>query len=105
MVFYSQNRGHDRPKQHILSGRVEILRAEGACIVCGDPSGNCVGDSHDGTPSVNWGAVEDTSPKTFYVTDDVFEDRWITPKRKTRVVAAARGSWITEAKARNLGLA
>ena len=104
MVFYSQNRGHSRPQEYVLDGRVSIARAEGYCYVCGDPSGNCTGDSHSGDPRINWEVSEDRGPKNFYVATDVYADRWITPKRKTRVKAAARGSWITEAEARNLGL-
>jgi len=87
----------------VLGGRVSVARATGGCLVCGSVDGNCVGESH-GDPVINWQPAVSDSLKTFYVEDHVYVDRQITPRRKTRYLAAVKGSWITVDKATELGL-
>lgn len=101
MSFYKQSLGHDRPRDYILGGKVEILRAGGgSCPVCGHPSGDCAGN-HD-TLSSGWDTSDE--PKTHYVESDVLGKSEISGRNAVLSVLAAKGTWITKRRAEELGL-
>lgn len=81
-----------------------MVRGGGPCIVCGDSSGNCTGHFENGDSRITFVDKTENQNETFYVSENVYSEVNITPKRKTKVLAAAKGSWITETKARELGL-
>jgi len=81
----------------VLPG-VRITRAtREPCLVCGHPTGDCTPDSIAHPSPTKSGKIT--------VPCDVYEDRWITPTRQTRILVAAAGTEITHEKARELGLA
>lgn len=93
-----------RSETHVAGAR--LLRADrNPCPVCGDPNGDCSGDS--GPPVKIWGlgdipSLEDE--QTIHVDHDVIVERQITPFTKAKVLAAAAGSQIPLSRARELGL-
>ena len=93
-----------RSETHIAGAR--LLRADrNPCPVCGDPNGDCSGDS--GPPVRIWGlgdipSMEDE--QTVFVHKDIIQERQITPFTKSKVLVAAAGSQIPLSKARELGL-
>lgn len=93
-----------RSETHIAGAR--LLRGDRSpCPVCGDPNGDCSGESSP--PTKIWGlggvpSMEDE--QTVYVEKDIIEERQISPFTKSKVLVAAAGSQIPLSKARELGL-
>ena len=75
------------------------------CIVCGHPTGDCSGDSG---PPVNIAGLGTTDSlideQTFYLEEDIYEDRQITPFTKIRVLVYKKGKQIPLREAERLGL-
>ena len=105
MTFYKQDKGHAKPREYILGGRVEILRREGFCPVCGHPSGDCTGDEHAGINSTITQEAPDSGDKTHYVDRDVYGDKQVGTGHWKRAVIVPAGTWITAQPAKKLGLA
>lgn len=83
-----------------------LLRADrAACPVCGDPTGDCTGETSPPTKIWGLGDVPSMEDGQFvYVDEDIIEEKQITPFTKSKVLVAAAGSQIPLAKARELGL-
>lgn len=102
MSFYSNN-GHG----DMIFGDISISRADRQpCPVCGHPTGDCVNNGfkpperillHGTTPSLE-------EEQTFFVEEDVFEERAISAFTTVKVLLARKGSSIPFARARELGL-
>jgi hypothetical protein len=90
--------------QYILEG-VRLLGREGACIVCGHPTGDCLGEKSHHVQVVGANVFPSLQHEdVFIVEEDVIEERWISPFTKTTVIIASKGSVIPLAKAKELGL-
>lgn len=93
--------------ERILGGDATILRAgREPCLVCGHPTGDCAGDSDP--PHIVVGA--NTFPslqqdEVFIATEDIWEERAISPFTKAKVLVAAKGTAMPMEKAKELGLA
>jgi hypothetical protein len=93
-----------RSEEFVAGAR--LLRADRMpCPVCGNPTGDCDGES--GPPAKIWGlgdvpSMEDE--QTVYVGHDIIAEKQITPFTKSKVIVAAAGSQIPLSKARELGL-
>lgn len=93
-------------KSETFIAGARLLRADREpCPVCGDPTGDCSGESDP--PKKIWGlgdipSMEDQ--QTVYVGHDIVQEKWITPFTKSKVLVAAAGSQIPLSKARELGL-
>lgn len=81
-----------RSETHIAGAR--LLRADRSpCPVCGDPNGDCSGES--GPPTKIWGlgdvpSMEDE--QTVYVEKDIIEERQISPFTKSKVLVVTLGA-------------
>ena len=93
-------------EERILGGSARIVRASReACPVCGNPTGDCVGESSppirvlgpDIFPSLQ-------QEEVFVSTEDVWKEIQITPFTTTRVLAVAKGTAMPMSRARELGL-
>jgi|LakMenEpi03Aug12_release.lakeMendotaPanAssembly.Ray.scaffolds.fasta_scaffold151171_2 hypothetical protein len=95
--------GHE---ERILGGDARILRANrSACPVCGDPNGDCTGESDP--PRRVFGT--DLFPslgheETYVVPEDVWKEVQISQFTTTRVLVAAKGTAMLVSKAKELGL-
>jgi len=89
-----------------FGGGYSIVRADREpCIVCGHPTGDCMGQ-HD-APKRIWGLGDIPSMvegQTVRVGEDHWEEREVTPGVKTRVRIAKAGDQIPLTKARELGI-
>jgi hypothetical protein len=101
MTFYSST-GHD---EYIL-GNVRLIRAtRESCPVCGHPTGDCQGSQeplgkillHGSTPSLE-------EEQQVYVEEDIYEERQIGELTTARFLVARKGSKISFAKAKALGI-
>jgi len=93
---------------HMRDGASYLTADRQPCIICGQPNGDCVGDSP--RPSKVAFSDEATLPPSLVqsakilVEEDVFEERQITPFTKITVRLAKKGSYVTIDKARKLGI-
>lgn len=90
-----------------IYGDIEFLRASSdPCIVCGDPSGNCVPDEHKPPVSIfGLGLFSSLDGKqTFRVEEDVFEIEEISPGAFTKVKKFSVGQTIPLEEARKHNL-
>lgn len=81
------------------------------CPVCGHPTGDCVGDESApdlATTPLTLGEVRGTDASipadAVLVTEDVWGQRQITPFTVARVLLAAKGTYVSAERARELGL-
>lgn len=75
------------------------------CIVCGHPTGDCSGDSPPPTHIAGMGVTESLKQEqTFYLEEDIYEERQITPFNKIKVLVHKRGKQIPLKEAERLGL-
>ena len=93
-------------EERILGGSARIVRASReACPVCGNPTGDCVGESDppirvfgpDIFPSLQ-------REEVFVSAEDVWREIQITPFTTTRVLVAAKGAAMPMSRAKELGL-
>jgi hypothetical protein len=76
------------------------------CPVCGHATGDCSGTLPPPEKIAGFNTIESlVSEQTFFLEEDIFEDRQITPFTKARVLKYAKGKHIPLQEARNLGLA
>ena len=105
MVFYNSGGGF-RFNLSEWGGRVEWLPADRLpCPVCGDPTGDCVGDLP--APERVFGDEPIESLRhlqTFVVKEDVWVEKPITASRMTRVLKFRAGEVISREDAENFGL-
>lgn len=91
-----------------LFGEFEILRAQRTpCPVCGHPTGDCT-DANIVKPDhilgENLQSVSLKNDKMILVEEDIYENRQITPYTNTRVLIHRKGSYVTQDRARELGI-
>lgn len=91
--------------EYLMPG-VRILRAgRQPCIVCGHPTGDC--SDRPEAPITLFGEAAAKPVRRepdVFVTEDVYGEVQITPFTRTRVLLAAKGTYIGADKARELGL-
>lgn len=94
------------PGQRRIGDYVVAMADRQPCLVCGHPTGDCTGLSEK--PDHIWGLGEVPSMEavqTFFVEEDIYEERQITPYTKSKVLVARKGKTIPIKQARELGLA
>jgi hypothetical protein len=75
------------------------------CIVCGHPTGDCHGESAPLKGIAGFGVTESLKKvQTFYVEQDIYEERQITPFTKIKVLVHRAGKHIPYLEAEKLGL-
>jgi len=94
-------------KEYIY-GDIEISRATGEpCLVCGHPTGDCT--SEDSHPQHIFGidSVVETvkHSQLVLVEETVYGERQISPFTTAKVILAAKGTYVTLEKAKELGIA
>lgn len=98
--------GYDGNYNHLAMDGIRILpREEGPCIVCGHPTSDCTGGRTEHTKVVGANIFPSLKYEdVFIVTEDVLEERWISPFTKTTVIVVSAGTRIPMSKAKELGL-
>lgn len=92
-------------EDHFLWNDVRILRAkQGPCLVCGDPTGNCSGQSSGQVKILGESFNRSKNEPGVLVEEDIYEEVWLTPYTKTTVLVAKAGTYIGLEKAIELGL-
>lgn len=94
-------------KEYIY-GDIEITRASREpCLVCGHPTGDCSDDS--AAPHHIFGAdsVIQTvkSSQMILVEETIYGEKQISPFTTAKVILAAKGTYVTLEKAKELGIA
>ncbi len=75
------------------------------CIVCGHPTGDCSGESGPPINIAGFGTTESLiSEQTFFLEEDIYEERQITPFTKIKVLLHKKGKQIPLREAERLGL-
>jgi hypothetical protein len=75
------------------------------CIICGHPTGDCTGDSAPPEVIAGMGVTEKLKEEqTFYLEEDIFVEKQITPFTKAKVLLHKKGSQIPLLEAERLGL-
>jgi hypothetical protein len=90
-----------------IFGDIEILRSNGtACIVCGDPTGNCVPEGHIPPVKLVGLGIFDSldSKQTFHVEEDFFVLEEVSAGVFTKVRKFAVGQVIPLLEARKYNL-
>lgn len=102
--FYSTADRSD--KQRRLYDDVYLLESKREpCIVCGHPTGDCVGDSGPPKNIAGFGITDSLiDSQTFYLEEDIYEERQITPFTKIKVLVHKKGKQIPLREAEELGL-
>ena len=92
-----------------LFGDLPILRASAEpCIVCGHPTGDCTSDSHNpqdthiSTADNNLESMKEE--KLVYVYETIYGEKQLTPYTTVKVTLAKAGTYVTVAKAKELGI-
>lgn len=92
-----------------LFGDLPILRASAEpCIVCGHPTGDCTAESHNpqdthiSTTENNLDSMKDE--RLIYVFDTIYGEKQLTPYTTVKVTLAKAGTYVTVAKAKELGI-
>lgn len=92
--------------EYVMPG-VRIVRAtREPCMICGHPTGDCA-EGADIPHTIIGQGIRQLEPRpqpTVLVPEDIFEDRQITPFTKARVLLAAKGSYVSVERAKELGL-
>jgi len=70
------------------------------CPVCGHPTGDCT-DTYEG-PRVVLGGTD--NEVKVYVEEDITEEVELPGGTRTKILKARKGSYITQAKAKELGI-
>ena len=102
--FYNSERASESG-QRIFHDVTLFGASREPCPVCGHPTGDCPGES--GPPASIAGlAITPTikAQQTFYVEEDIYEERQITPFNKIRVLVHRKGKQIPLEEAERLGL-
>lgn len=81
-----------------------VGRESGPCPVCGHPTGDCAGESKNVDFLGKTSMANPELANHFLVEEDVIVEKQITPYTKSRVLVHKKGSYISLARARELGL-
>lgn len=76
------------------------------CIICGHPTGDCAGDSVAPIRMFGVSSTIDTSNSNaeILVEHDIIEETQITPFTKAKVLVARAGTYVSAARAKELGI-
>ncbi len=88
-----------------LFGDIEILRAVNQpCPVCGHPTGNCSGDLDKPDHIVGEDFTNESikNDKMILVEQDIYETRQVTAFTTTNVLIHRAGTYVTNARAKEL---
>jgi hypothetical protein len=91
----------------MLYGDIPFYRAtREPCIICGHATGDCTGDT---THEVRiFGVHHSTSTTTdkteILVEEDIVEETQITPFTKAKILVARKGTYVSVARAKELGI-
>ena len=76
------------------------------CIICGHPTGDCIGD--DKSPVRIFGVNHSTDTANddtkILVEKDIVQETQITPFTKAKVLVAKAGTYVSVARAKELGI-
>ena len=87
-----------------IFGDIEIVKAtRKPCPVCGHPTGDCVGENASPLSVLGETSISADQDKIL-VEQDVTRQVQITPRISTTITVARAGTWITRAKAKELGI-
>ena len=100
--------GFDSDTYMVLGG-IPVARATRLpCPVCGHPTGDCTASEDDLTQVAGSGVTSERDGRilehSYIVTEDIYEERQVTPYTTTKVLVAKAGSAIPMSKAVTLGL-
>lgn len=103
--FYDTQYGNQESSRRLF----DDISVSGAnrepCIVCGHPTGDCQGDSDPPRAIAGFGTTESLKQQqTFYLEQDIYEEKQITPFTKTKVLIHRAGKHIPYLEAEKLGL-
>lgn len=93
--FYDSPAFRGSGGKYSINGIEVVSGDRGPCPVCGHPTGDCVG--------VEEKPIIHNSP-TFFLEDDVYEQKPITSTLSTRVIKYRKGTSIPMSEAIRLGL-
>lgn len=93
-------------EREYLYGEFELISAEdGGCPVCGHPTGDCAPEGQGHIRVVGADTFETiTAKEMFIVTEDIYEQRQISPFTKAKVLLYPKGKAIPVSEAKKLGL-
>lgn len=76
------------------------------CIICGHPTGDCAGDSAPITRmfGVTTTVDPDLNRAEILVEKDIIEETQITPFTRAKVLVARAGTYVSVARAKELGI-
>lgn len=94
------------PREKRIFEDVFLLEADREpCIVCGHPTGDCSGNSGPPEHIAGFGTTDQLiDEQTFYLEEDIYEERQITPFNKIKVLLHKKGKQIPLREAERLGL-
>lgn len=106
MPFYDNTYDDMYGREKRLFDDVTILPADRMpCLVCGHPTGDCAGENSPQVKIAGFGITEALkASQTYYLEEDIYEERQITPFFKTKVLVHKKGKQIPYAEAEKLGL-
>lgn len=92
--------------EYVMPG-VRIARASREpCMICGHPTGDCAEGADIPHTIIGLGIrqLEPRPQPTVLVPDNIYEERQITPFTRARVLIAAKGTYVSVERAKELGL-
>lgn len=92
--------------EYVMPG-VRIVRAtREPCMICGHPTGDCAEGADVPHTIIGLGIreLEKRPEPTVLVPEDIFAERQITPFTRARVLIAAKGTYVSADKAKELGI-
>lgn len=95
----------DNPE--ILFGDLPFYRASREpCIVCGHTTGDCLGDTTHEVRifGIHHSTDASTEKTEILVEEDVIQETQITPFTKAKILVARKGSYVSVARAKELGI-
>lgn len=76
------------------------------CLICGHPTGDCVGSSPQDVKifGVHHSTATTNDKTEILVEEDIVEETQITPFTKAKVLVARKGTYVSVARAKELGI-
>jgi hypothetical protein len=101
MVFYK----NDFLQSYRVGDNIYVARADRQpCLVCGHPTGDCVGDAEKPDHIAGLGGNMLESAQTYLVEEDIFVERQLTPTVTTKILVHPKGKIISVTEAKKFGL-
>ena len=103
--FYDPEYGNSESLRRLFDDITVSGANREPCIVCGHPTGDCHGESAPLKGIAGFGITESLKQvQTFYLEQDIYEERQITPFTKIKVLVHRAGKQIPYLEAEKLGL-